>query len=400
LRAARAAGDVRAAREFGVSAGEPRVDFAAVMERVRRVRAELSPVDSAERFRTLGVDVFLGHGRFAGRDAIDVNGARLHFGRCLIATGSRAAVPDVPGLKGSRWFTNDTIFTLTDLPKTLLVIGAGPIGCELGQAFARLGSGVTISADAGRLLPREDVDAAEVLAEQFRRDGIEIVDRLTHVSGFDAVLVAAGRKPNVEEVNLSTAGVEADPRDGVTVDPCLRTTNPRVFAAGDVCSLGYKFTHAADAMARVVVRNALFPTKARTTSLTIPWCTYTTPEVAHVGQREDDHDWGEPADVFRHDLAHLDRGATDGAGGFVKVLVRKGTDRIVGATVVGPHAGELIGTISVAMTHGVGLKKLADTVFPYPTYTEGLKKVADAYNRTRLTPLAARVLRAWLRWFR
>jgi pyruvate/2-oxoglutarate dehydrogenase complex dihydrolipoamide dehydrogenase (E3) component len=396
LRAARSLGEVRRAREFGIAVGEPAVDFAAVMERVRRVRAELSPLDSAKRFRKLGIDVFLGDARFVGGDVVEVAGAKLRFGRCLIATGSRPAVPQIDGLADSRWFTNDTLFTLTELPKSLLVIGAGPVGCELGQAFARFGAKVTISTHGARLLPREDDDASEFLARVFLSEGITVTDAVDKVEGFDAVLVSAGREPNVEDLNLPAAGVAFDTRNGVAVDRHLRTTNQRVFAAGDVCSLGYKFAHAADAMARVAVRNALFPTKARATSLVIPWCTYTSPEVAHVGCGQD----AEAVDVFRHDFDRLDRAATDGAGGFIKVLVAKGTDRIVGATVVGPHAGEVIGTVSVAMTNGVGLKKLSATVFPYPTYTEALKKAADAHARTRLTPFAARILRTWLRWFR
>ncbi|MDB5307578.1 MAG: mercuric reductase [Gemmataceae bacterium] len=401
LRAARAAAEVRRAKEFGVRVpGEPGVDFAAVMERVRRVRADLSVVDSAQRFRELGVDVFYGEGRFVSNDTVEVGGAKLRFGRCVIATGSRAAVPDVPGLKEARWFTNETIFTLTDLPKRLLVIGGGPIGCELGQAFARLGSRVTIAAKNGQLLPHEEVDAGDMLAHQFRRaDGIEIRPAGEPIAGFDAVLIAAGRRPNLETLNLAAAGVVLDPVRGVQVDEYLRSTNPRVFAAGDVCSLGYRFTHAADAMARIVVRNALFPTKARASALTIPWCTYTDPEVGRVGISVDPID-KVGSRSFGLNLRELDRAAADGAEGFVHVRVGLRDDRILGATVVGPHAGELIGTISLAMTHGIGLKKLAATIFPYPTYTEALRKIGDQFNRTRLTPIAKRVLGTWLKWFR
>jgi pyruvate/2-oxoglutarate dehydrogenase complex dihydrolipoamide dehydrogenase (E3) component len=400
LRAARAAAEVRRARQFGVKVPEPEIDFAAVMERVRRVRAELAPTDSAERFRSLGVDVFLGEGKFVNEDTVEVNGANLRFGRCVIATGSRAAVPDIPGLKESRWFTNETVFTLSELPRRLLVIGAGSTGCELAQAFARLGSRVTLTART-RVLRTEDGDAAKVVEAALRRDGIEIVAEIPDPRAFDAVLAATGRQPNVEGLNLDAAGVRFETKTGVAVDDHLRTSNPRVFAAGDVCSVGYKFTHAADAMARLAIRNALFPTKGRVSALTIPWCTYTDPEVGRVGLNEQEVSGsGVAVDVFRHEFPNIDRGAADGAEGFVKVLTGKGTDRIVGATVVGPHAGELVGTLSVAMTNGVGLKKLAGTVFPYPTYTEAVKKVADQYNRTRLTPRAKWLLGAWLRWFR
>ncbi len=401
LRAARAAAEARRAGDFGVRVAEPEIDFAVVMERVRRVRADLSPVDSAERFRSLGIDVFLGEGRFVNRETIEVNGAKLRFGRCVIATGSRAVVPDIARLKEARWFTNETLFSLTELPQRLLVIGGGPIGCEIGQAFARLGSQVTIATRSGRLLPREDDDTASFLAETFRREGIEVVADTPPPGGFDTVLVAAGRQANTERLNLEAAGIQTDPVDGVRVDDYLRTTNSRVFAAGDVCSAGYKFTHAADAMARLVIRNALFPTKGKASKLTIPWCTYTDPEVGRVGLSERDAaETGVPVGVYRLDLRELDRAAADGATGFIKVLTRRGTDRILGATAVGPHAGEWIGTVSLAMTHGIGLKKLANTVFPYPTYTEALRKIADQYNRTRLTPRARRILGVWLKWFR
>ena len=401
LRAARAAAEVRRAREFGIRVAEPEIDFAAVMERVRRVRAELAPHDSAERFRSLGVDVFLGEGTFLNADTVEVNGAKLRFGRCVIATGSRPAIPDIPGLKESRWFTNETIFTLAELPKQLLVIGGGPVGCELGQAFARLGSKVTIHPSGqqppGRILPREDPEVSSQLSAVLRADGVHFGGTLE----FDATLVAAGRMPNVASLNLEAAGVRFDQKTGIAVDDYLRTTNRRVFAAGNVSSVGFKFTHAADAMARLAIRNALFPTKGRVSALMIPWCTYTDPEVGRVGLNGPEAEArGVPVDAYRHDFASLDRGATDGAGGFIKVLTRKGTDRIVGATVVGPCAGELVGTLSVAMSHGIGLKGLANTVFPYPTYTEAIKKVADQYNRTRLTPRAKRLLGWWLRWFR
>lgn len=394
IRAAKVAAEVRRAKAFGVPAGEPAVDFAAVMDRVRRVRADLSPHDSADRFRSLGVDVFLGDGRFVADDAVEVGGARLRFGRCLIATGSRANVPDLPGLKAARWFTNESVFTLTELPRRLLVIGGGPIGCELGQAFARLGARVTLATKGGRLLPRDDEDAAAALAAALAADGVEVVAEAPAAAGFDAVLVAAGRVPNVDGLNLEAARVAYDRDRGVQVDDTLRTTNPRVYAAGDVCSLGYKFTHAADATARLVVRNALFPGRGRISTRTIPWCTYTDPEVGRVGGPDG------PVNEFRVDFRDLDRAAADGAAGFAKVWVRNGTDRIAGATVVGPHAGEIVGAVALAMQNGVGLEGIADTVFPYPTYTEALKKIADQYNRTRLTPLVGRAIRAWLKWFR
>jgi pyruvate/2-oxoglutarate dehydrogenase complex dihydrolipoamide dehydrogenase (E3) component len=398
LRAARAAAEVRRAKEFGVTAGEPQIDFASVMERVRRVRAAISPHDSAERFRRLGVDVFLGEGRFVNEDTVEVNGARLLFGRCVIATGARPAIPDIPGLKEARWFTNETVFTLTELPRRLLVIGGGPVGCELGQAFARLGSKVTLHTRDGSVLPKEDYEAASVVRDQLRADGIDFPREEVSPAGFDAVLVAAGRRPNVDRLDLPAAGVAFDPSAGVRVDGRLRTSNPRVFAAGDCCSLGPRFTHAADAMARLAVRNTLFPGSGRMSADTIPRCTYTDPELAAVGRST--HEPGDDVELFRVEADQLDRATTDGTAGFAKVATAKGTDRILGATVVGPRAGEIIGTLSLAMANGIGLKRIAGTVLPYPTYTESLKKVADQYNRTRLTPFRARLLRTWLRWFR
>jgi pyruvate/2-oxoglutarate dehydrogenase complex dihydrolipoamide dehydrogenase (E3) component len=398
LRAARAAAEIRRARDLGIRTAKPEIDFAAVMERVRRVRADLSPVDSAERFRELGVDVFLGDGRFRNEETVEVNGAKLRFGRCVIATGARPKVPDIPGLKESRWLTNETIITLTELPRRLLVIGAGPVGCELGQALARLGSRVTLVARNGRLLPHDDADAGEYLAQEMKRnDRVEIVPEAPDLAKFDAVLVATGRSPNVSSLGMDAAGIAFDPDDGITVDDRLRTSNPRVFAAGDVCSLGYRFTHAADAMARLVIRNALFPVKGRASALTIPWCTYTDPEVAGVGKIKLEN---RDCRHFSIDLRELDRAATDGSEGFISIRVDPRSDRILGATVVAPHAGEIIGTIALAMSAGIGLKKLAGSIFPYPTYTESLRKLGDQYNRGRLSPIVQRVLGSWLNWFR
>ncbi len=401
LRAARAAAEVRRADAFGIRVAEPAIDFAAIMERVRTVRANLAPHDSAERFRSIGVDVFLGEGRFSSAELVEVKGAKLQFSRCVIATGTRPVIPDLPGLKDSRWFTNETIFTLTELPKRLLVVGAGPVGCELAQAFARLGSKVTLFSRSGRLLPKEDPEATRFVEAALRADGVEITTAQLQPASFEAVLVATGRQPQVENLNLDLAGVAFDRARGIQVDDFLRTSNRKIFAIGDVATPGFQFTHAADAMARLAIRNALFPTKARASALTIPWCTYTEPELGRIGLNADEARARNLAfKVFQSDSAALDRASTDGAASWVKVLVLEESDRILGATVVGPHAGELIGTLSLAITNGLGLKSLANTVFPYPTYTEALKKLGDQYNRTRLTPRAKWLLGTWLKWFR
>ncbi|MFO0844379.1 MAG: mercuric reductase [Gemmataceae bacterium] len=422
LRAARAAAAVRGAGSFGVRAAPPAVDFASVMQRLRQLRAGLAPADSAARFRALGVDVFLGQGRFVGRDAVEVGGRRLRFSRAVIATGARAAHPDVPGLAEVGFLTNESVFALTELPRRLAVLGGGPIGCELAQAFARLGARVTLLQRDQRLLPRDDPDASSLVEQAMRRDGVEVVTGCEVLSArrrggekllgvrhggterevvADEVLAAVGRRPNVESLGLDVAGVAFELRRGVTVDDRLRTSNPGVFAAGDVCSQ-YQFTHAADAMARLVIQNALFLGRARFSSLVIPWCTYTDPELAQVGLTEAQaREGGHRVQVFTQQLDHVDRAVLDGESeGFVKVLVKAGTDRLVGATVVAAHAGELIGELCLAMTNGVGLRRLASTIHPYPTRAEALRKLGDAYNRTRLTPWVRWVLKKWVDWRR
>jgi len=420
LRAARAAADVRAAERFGVRLGGPvEVDFAAAMERLRRLRASLAPHDSAARFRSLGVDVFLGDGRFAGRDALEVRGRAgdrtLRFARALIATGAHPAVPEIPGLQQAGCLTNETVFDLVDRPARLAVLGGGPLGCELAQAFARLGSRVTIVQSAARLLPREDSDAAALLAAALARDGVqarlsatlERVERrgdvrVLHLRGGDvlqaeALLVAVGRSPQVQGLGLDAAGVACDPREGVCVDDRLRTSNPRIFAAGDVCS-SRKFTHAADFLARTALRNALFAGRARASALLIPHCTYTDPEVAQVGPTEEEaRAAGLRVRAFREDLAGVDRARLDGeTEGFVKVLVREGGDRLVAATIVARHAGEMLPELTLALQTGVGLQRLGGVIHSYPTQAEAIRRLGDQWNRTRLTPRARRWLQRWL----
>jgi mercury(II) reductase len=419
LRAARAAADVRGAGRFGVRVeGQVHADFPALMERMRRLRAEISVNDSAQRFRGLGVDVFLGAGRFTSPDTLEVNGKTLRFARAVIATGARAVLPPVPGLAEAGYFTNENVFNLTELPRRLAVIGGGPIGCELGQAFARFGAEVTLLHTHTRLLPRDDPAASALVEAALGRDGVALrlgakldrverqgADKVLHLDGgaavrCDAILVAAGRAPNVEDLGLDAGGVRYD-KKGVTVDDRLRTSNPRIYAAGDICSR-YQFTHAADAMARLVIRNALFLGRRRVSSLVIPWCTYTDPEVAHVGLYEHEAaEKGTAVDTFTQEMRHVDRAILDGeTEGFVKVVVRKGGDRLLGATIVARHAGEMISEATLAITAGLGLGKLADTIHPYPTQAEALRKVGDAYNRTRLTPTVKWLFEKWLAWRR
>jgi pyruvate/2-oxoglutarate dehydrogenase complex dihydrolipoamide dehydrogenase (E3) component len=421
LRAARAVADLRAVREFGIEVtGEVRVDFPTIMARMRRVRADISPNDSAQRFRDLGVDVFFGEARFIGPDKVAVGDKLLHFRRAILATGSRAAIPTIPGLSEAGCLTNESIFSLTTLPPRLAVIGAGPIGCELAQAFAQFGSRVTLIGNHEQILPREDPEAAAFVAEQLQRNGVDLllssqIERVEPNDGgrmltvqqqgqtrsilADAILVAAGRTPNVEQLGLSQAKVNYDAKDGVIVSDRLQTSNGRIFAAGDVCS-SFKFTHAADAYARIAVQNALFYGRAKASALVIPWCTFTDPELAHVGLSEKNaREQGIAIQTFVQEFRHVDRAILDGEpDGFAKIHVKAGTDRIVGATIVSRHAGDMIGEVTLAMVGKLGLKTLAKTIHPYPTRNEALKKIGDACNQTRLTPTVRWLFEKWFRW--
>lgn len=423
IRSSRVAGELRDAARFGVRASGVEVDFGAAMARMRRLRAHISRHDSVQRFsKELGVDVFLGAARFVADGVVEVDGARLAYRKAVIATGARAAQPDVPGLQGAGFLTNETVFSLTERPRRLAVIGGGPIGCELAQAFQRLGSEVTLFHDRAHVLDREDADAAEIVQRSLVRDGVRLVlgakigrverrgaeKRIAYAGDggesevvVDEILVGAGRQPNVEGLGLETVGVSFDARDGVRVDDRLRTTNRRIFAAGDVC-MRWKFTHAADFAARIVIQNALFLPTRRLSSLTMPWCTYTSPEIAHVGLYEDEaRARGIETTAFVRPLAEVDRAIADGdEEGFVKILVKRGTDRIVGATVVASHAGDLVSEISVAMAAKLGLGSLANVIHPYPTRAEAIRQLGDAYNRTRLTPFVKGLFQRWLAWTR
>jgi len=425
IRASRAAHEIRNSAEFGISGGAGiAVDFGAAMERMRRLRSGISRHDSARRFRDeLGVDVFFGQGRFAGPELIEVGGKQLRFAKAAICTGARAAAPAVPGLAETGYLTNETVFSLTEIPLRLAVVGAGPIGCELAQAFARLGSRVSIVGHrTEHILPREDPDAAEVLHKALVREGVELFlpaqdlqvssrdgKKSLHFSTggkqvaleVDEILVAVGRAPNVEGLGLESAGIVYDVRNGVQVNDRLQTSNPRVYSAGDIC-FPYKFTHTADALARILIANALFMGRQKSSALTVPWCTYTDPEIAHVGMYAHDAEkLGIAVQTLTVPLSDVDRAILDGeTEGFARVHLKKGSDRILGATVVARHAGEMINELSLAITNGLGLSAIGRTIHPYPTQAEAIKKLADAYNRTRLTPIIQRLLSAWLSWRR
>ncbi len=423
IRAAHAAASVRNAKQFGVriAEGSYSVDFGKVMERMRRLRAGISAHDSAQRFSDLGVDVFLGQATFSGKKTVRVGDQELAFSRGCIATGTRASLPPIPGLDRAQALTNETVFTLTELPRRLAVIGGGPIGVEMAQSFARFGSEVTLIEGAGGVLNREDRDAAEIVERSMQRDGVTMLfstyatsvtvegdERLIRAESqadgtvteirADRILVAAGRTPNTESLGLSEAGVNYDKQTGVLVDDGLRTSNKRIYAAGDICS-AFKFTHTADAMARIVIGNALFFGRSKASALNIPWCTYSDPELAHVGISEREANTSStPIDTYRTELADVDRAVLDSeTEGFVKIHCKRGTDAILGATIVARHAGEMISEVTAAMTGGLGLRSIAGTIHPYPTQAEAIRKTADAYQRTRLTPAVKRLLKTILR---
>lgn len=418
LRTARLYAEMGAAEHYGArSPGDVAIDFGAVMERMRTIRRRVSDSASADRLAAAGIDVFFGQARFTGRRSIEVGDLALRFDKALIATGSRSLTPEVPGLAEAGYLINETVFELTERPRRLLVMGGGPAGCELAQAFCRLGSQVIIAQDDPTFLPKEERDAAQILSDALARDGIEvhlnttvaavrtegdqkIVDLVSEDSrtqvGVDQILVGIGRTPNVEAMGLETAGVRYDPVGGIQVDDFLRTSNRRIYAAGDVC-LGQQFAHTAEASARIVVLNALGLRRERLSALTIPWCTYTDPEIAHVGLYVREA-WSQSIPVHTYVvLMHdVDRAVIDGEDeGFVKIHVREGTDRVLGATIVARHAGEMIGEISLAIRLGLGMQDLAQVVHPYPTQAGAVKMAATACARAHLPP-ALRALR-WLR---
>jgi len=431
IRAARAWSDLKKAGEFGLRIPpDVTYDFGAVMARMRRLRARMSHNDSAHRYKSLGVDVFIGQAHFSGPDTVVVEGPAgnrtLPFAKAAICTGARASAPPIPGLQEAGYLTNETVFSLTELPPRLGVIGAGPIGCELAQACARFGSQVSLIEAMHGILPNEDRDAAHLVQQQLSRDGVTLhccgkdltvsqadgKKRLTveshgqhYAITVDDILVGAGRQPNVEGLGLEVAGVQYD-KTGVSVNDRLQTTNPRIFAAGDICSR-YKFTHAADAMAQIVIQNALFPHplglgSASVDSLVMPWCTFTEPEIAHVGLYEKDAiAKGLEVETYTFKLDEVDRAILDGdEEGFARVHIQKDTDKIVGATIVAAHAGDMINEFSVLMKAGLGAKALAATIHPYPTQAEVNKKVINLWRKAHFTQRTKRLLVKLFAWLR
>ncbi len=412
LRCAKAAASVRDAADFGIQIdGEVRIDFGQVMERLRKLRAEISAVDSAKRYsEQLGVDVYIGRAVFTSPTTVEVNGKTLKFAKAVVATGGTAAIPNIPGLAEAPYLTNSTIFNLTELPERFGVIGAGPIGMELAQAFQRLGSQVTVFSRDEKIMPREEPEAVAYVKASMQNDGVHFAfhskfkrvessgagepvrvvldkDGQEEFFEFDGLLIATGRKPAVANLGLEAADVSFDGRTGVDVNEQLQSSNPNIYAVGDVAGK-YQFTHMADFMARMVIKNALFFGRDKVSDLLVPWVTYTEPEVAHVGLYENDliEKKIEYA-TYKREFKHVDRAIVDGeTAGYVKIHVAKGKGTILGATIVSNHAGDLISEISVAMQSGMSLGSLASVIHPYPTAAEAIRQCGDAYNRERLTP--------------
>ncbi|BAY12059.1 mercuric reductase [Calothrix sp. NIES-2098] len=419
IRSARVVGELWDGKELGINIPKHiDVDFSAVMARMRRIRAGISPHDSAARFQKLGVDVFLGSGRFTSKNTVEVGDQTLRFKKAVIATGARAAQPAIPGLEQAGYLTNESVFSLIQRPERLAVIGGGPIGCELAQAFRRLGCEVVLFHRSSHILNKEDAEAAEILQKVLIKEGIRLVlnakleEVVTVTEGkrlyfssnshrdsvtVDEILVGAGRAPNIEGLNLEAVGVEYDKQHGVKVNDYLQTTNPKIYAAGDIC-MDWKFTHAADAAARIVIKNTLFSPfglgRSKLSSLVMPWVTYTDPEIAQVGMSEQQaKEQGLDVETIKIPFSSVDRAIADGEeSGFLKIHHKKGSDEILGATIVARHAGEMISEVTTAIVGKLGLNKLSGVIHPYPTQAEAIKKAADAYRRTLLTDNTKRLL--------
>jgi pyruvate/2-oxoglutarate dehydrogenase complex dihydrolipoamide dehydrogenase (E3) component len=417
---------IRESEKWGLDGQEPQFVFEKILERMRARRAKIAPHDSQERFESLGVDVFRGEARFISPHEVEVNGQTLRAKNFVIASGSRAVIPKIEGIESVPYFTNETIFDeLKHKPESMIVLGGGPIGCELGQALSRLGVKITIVEYVPQILPPEDVDVAQFIQKRLEAEGIVIQhcteakrvsirdgvitlegnykppgatqDASVQFAG-NALLVATGRCPMMKALNLEAAGVTYT-SNGVEVNDYLQTSQPHIYAAGDIANR-LKFTHTADFTARVVVRNILMPfhfLRQKVDWSVVPWCTYTDPEVAHVGLGEKEAKQKNiDYDLFVVPLEDVDRAVVESEdAGFAKILTAKGSDKILGATIVAPHAGDLLHEFVVAMNAKIGLGKIASMIHAYPTFAELARKAGDKYNKTRLTPRAKRIF-TWL----
>ncbi|NDP41444.1 MAG: FAD-dependent oxidoreductase [Aromatoleum sp.] len=414
IESARVAFQMRNANRWALTAHDPKPDLAAVMKRVARVIEGIEPNDSPERFRSLGVDVIIGHGQFVGRDAFEVNGRRLIARSFVIATGSRPATLPLPGLDGVPYLTNETVFTLRERVPHLIVLGAGPIGSELAQAFRRLGSEVSVVDIAPVILPREDADLAGVVFRQMQAEGVRYhlgasaaqVERT--VSGLrllirdnqgtprpiDAthLLIAVGRKVNVEGLGLDAAGVEVD-QGRIVLREGLQTTNRNVYVVGDVAG-GYQFTHLAEHHAGIVLRQTIFRMTWAKPAAVIPWCTFTDPELARVGLSETEaRKSGVAHRVYRFPFADIDRARAGGETEGMAKIVTSPRGKLLGAAVVGSHAGEIIAEYALALSQGLSASDLSDTIHVYPTLAQINRRVADQRRNEGLTPAAKKWIR-------
>ncbi|MGA9794452.1 MAG: mercuric reductase [Rhizomicrobium sp.] len=402
IHSARLCALVRSAPEFAVSsAAEMKLDFAALKSRMVQVRARIAEYHAADRLQHDGVEIFFGEGRFIDPATLAVGDVPLRFKKAIVATGARPRPPTFPGLAEIGYRTSTDIFDMPQLPPKLVVIGGGPLGCELAQAFCRLGSRVTIIQNDPKFLPREERDAAELLSESMARDGVDIMLNTAVVGAHceqntkfvdgenydakmsvpaDEILLSIGRVPNVENLALKAAGVDCGDK-GVKVDDFLRTANPNVYAAGDVC-MSHKFTNVAWVSARIAVSNAFEKGHTRHSEMTIPWCTYCEPEIAHVGMQVwDARQKSIPVKTYTVMMQDVDRAITDGQDdGFVKLHIQEGTDKILGATIVASRASELINEISVVMSTGIGMRDLARVIHTYPAQSEAIRLAALAYE--------------------
>jgi pyruvate/2-oxoglutarate dehydrogenase complex dihydrolipoamide dehydrogenase (E3) component len=425
ISSARLIQQIRESEKWGLDRQSPQFVFEKVFERMRARRAKIAPNDSRERFESLGVDVFRGEARFVSPHEVEVEGQTLRAKNFVIATGSRAAIPKIKGIDAVPYFTNETIFDeLKERPESLIVLGGGPIGCELAQTFQRLGVQVTIIQRGDQLLPREDRDVAEFLEHRLINEGVRMIKNadahsvatsdagevalqlLDRQSGrpaertffADVLLVAIGRTPNFQSLDLKSVGVDVHDR-GVCVNDYLQTSQRHIYAVGDVIG-PFLFTHMADAQARMVVRNIVVPfqfLRQKMDYSVVPWCTYTDPEVAHVGLGEKEAKRRNiDYDLFIVPLEDVDRAVVESEdAGFAKILTAKGSDKILGATIVAPHAGDLLHEFVLAMKAKIGLGTIASTIHAYPTFAELARKAADNYNKTRLTPRAKKIF-TWL----
>jgi pyruvate/2-oxoglutarate dehydrogenase complex dihydrolipoamide dehydrogenase (E3) component len=425
ISSARLIQQIRNAEKWGLDRQEPQFVFERVLDRMRARRAKIAPNDSQERFESLGVNVFRAEAHFTSPHQVEIDGQKLRAKNFVIATGSRATIPNIQGIDTVPYFTNETIFDeLKARPKSMIVLGGGPIGCELAQAFCRLDVRVTIVQRRDQLLPREDRDVADLVESRLTSEGVRLIknadtrsvtkngdgtialqlldrqstDQAETRAVADVLLIAVGRTPNFRKLELKAAGVEFG-EGGVHVNEFLQTSQPHIYAVGDVIG-PFQFTHMADAQARVVVRNILMPfqfLRQKMNYSVVPWCTYTDPEVAHVGLGEKEAQKnGTAYDLFRVDLSDIDRAVVEEEDvGFAKILTAKGSDKIVGATIVGPHAGDLLHELVLAMSAEIGLGKIASTIHAYPTLAELARKAGDKYNKTRLTPRAKKIF-TWL----